>query len=442
MNYIIMIILLGMLLIMLLPVLRYEIFNPTITVLLMFLGCMIFGLVRWDDWEIDKYSINAVILIMIGIMAFSTIGVFVSQFKNTLKVNPIRHQRLDVSNLFIVIALIWCFGGCLLFLDYINYVVVGLNKNNNSVSEMIQSYYIIKGQDANRGIYAIPPFLSLTKKIIPVVSAFSEYILIHNVCFHKFQAKDVVYGLIILACIIFSLIDSNRGSLLQMLAIGMYLMYFFLNMYYGWNKKVNLLILKKGIKIFILFIVLFVALAVGIGRYKSLSDMDIVNYVTIYISSGVRNFDLFLEDPVSSEIWGKETFAGFNRFLAHRFGIGEIYGAPLEFRSILGKNIGNIYTAFRRYYADFGISGLIIFPMLLSAFFTAMYIYNRSKAYKDKLGVSVLVFAYLSRAIFYMPIDDTFFEFDITLGRLFEILLLMFLYYVFIKRNLRFKIRK
>ena len=120
--------------------------------------------------------------------------------------------------------------------------------------------------------------------------------------------------LIILFWPIQSIIKSGRGDILVLLAESIYLMYFFWNMYYGWNDTVNNKIIKWGSRIFGVFLISFIILAIVLGKRNSFAELNVKEYLTKYISVGIRNFDLFLKNPVRSDFLDKKRFLDFIEF--------------------------------------------------------------------------------------------------------------------------------
>lgn len=127
-----------------------------------------------------------------------------------------------------------------------------------------------------------------------------------------------------------------------------------------------------GSRIFGVFLISFIILAIVLGKRNSFAELNVKEYLTKYISVGIRNFDLFLKNPVRSDFFGQETFPGFHRILYNYLNIGNLYATPLDGIQFNGFSMGNIYTAFRRYYADFGLFGMLFISYLLGYFFVGL----------------------------------------------------------------------
>lgn len=132
-------------------------------------------------------------------------------------------------------------------------------------------------------------------------------------------------------------------------------------------------------------------------------------YICCYIGGSIHLLDDFIKKPIDgSQIWGKETFYSIIRFIGQRFNIKDwIYISHLEFRYSNGLNVGNIYTAFRKYIYDFGYFGVIWCTALVSfiynqIYYTIKYSKKRSVLY----DISIIFFGYIAYGYFYMSIQD------------------------------------
>lgn len=257
-----------------------------------------------------------------------------------------------------------------------------------------------------------------------------------------FEKKDRLLILLILFWPLNALLTSSRGDIITMLAEIIYLIYFFYGINNGFSVSNSIKMLGKSTKILIIFIILFFLFAVYQNRINA--DNTLWNSITIYISGGVRAFDIYVKEPLKRNtglLGNDETLRYFSTFFAVHRGQGQKPLLPLEFRYINGKSIGNIFTAFRRYYSDFGIIGIIIFSSVLGFIMTQLYVKSRNTCIKEKNGFSILLFAWLSKSIFYMAIEDCFYVTNVSLNGLYKIIILYILYLIFVEKRkfLRFR---
>lgn len=446
--YFVMIILLIILLYTCYVAFNREILYPPIVTVGTFLFCGLVGLSRYDDWNITEYSGFTVLLIMTGLLCFTCSSFVVYKLfpvNMVRNIKPVNRERIEIRESFL-----FCIVIVLIVFDYLfyNYIV----KTSESVHYFGTSIGLIINFVRNMEAYnlekvPVPSYFKLLEISSGVFSTFCLFVFVHNMVFQRIRIKDLLLICVVLLDFIFYLLNGSRGHFLLYLAEFISLYYFFWNMKVGWKTSINKKIVKTCFRIALFFTPFFVILAIVVGRFGELDSItdamdkiNVFNYLSIYVSSGIRNFDLYVKQPlIDSTLFGKETFFRFNRFLYNTFGIGEYYDVPLEFRFVNGKSIGNIYTAFRRYYADFGIVGLILLTSFLGTFFS--WFYNKAKYYalKGEVTFYLLFFSYVVNTVFYFPIEDWFFVVNFSLNRIATVILLYLVFYCLLKKNIKIK---
>ena len=169
----------------------------------------------------------------------------------------------------------------------------------------------------------------------------------------------------------------------------------------GWthNAETKKMIKKMAVSLLIIAI-LFVALRGTVGRKET--DWDPLYYLTFYAGSSIAALDMFVKDPLPpSEIWGKETFYYLNQSISAWLKTFDRYIFYKEFRrSPNGTFIGNIYTALRPPYYDFGFSGMLVYMAVMGFFFTFFYSKVRSRHGKKQIDFSLLLYSYIAYTFF------------------------------------------
>lgn len=443
MYYLIMIFLLIVLLFVCYSVFNRDLLYPPVIAVAMFLFSSVVGLLRYDAWNIADYSGFTVLLIMTGLLSFIFSSFLVYQIfphNYTKNITPFHRERIELNGLFLCIVI-----AVLLVHDYLYYSFILKNVESMrvfglSVGLMINYFRNMGYTETVR--LAEPIYLQILSVLSYIAGIFSLFIFAHNSIFNRLKKQEFLLAIIIILNLCYNLLNSNRGALLRLLAELICCYYVFWSMKSGWVQVINKKFIKLSLRVLVFFIPCFIALAFFTGRYGDIEKFDIsrfeaLNYLSIYSSSGVRNFDLYVKQPViDDKIIGKESFYGINRFLYNRFDIGVFYDPNLEFRSIKGKNTGNIYTAFRRYYADFGIIGLILLPFIMGVFFSYIYCKAKCDVRKNKVTFFLLMFVSLSYCIFYFPIDDTFYHFNLRVG-IIPIYVLLYCLYWFVRDDSR-----
>lgn len=445
--YIVLLLILFFLLSFCLVIYNREILAPPVIVLLMFVFTGIIGLIRWLDWELYNYSPESVLLLLTGILSFVLSSGYALEIYGGGSVHTssgfIKRNRIDITGLSLFLFLI--IGVCANASYYIaiRRIVRSLGFNTDSLSAIINHFRNISSAAYFDDMYSLPTIVKILYWSITSIGMFTLFVFIHNIIFRVFKKKDIFLLIVSVLWLTTMLLNSHRSYLLTALAEGIYLLFFFLNMYYGWRPSVSEKILQIGIRLFFALIIGFIALAVLLGRYKSLSDMNLVDYMTVYMSSGIRNFDLFIKKPPEQIRFGSETFASLCRTLNNRLHLGYNIAKPeLEFRYIGSLKISNIYTAFRRYYSDFGLPGIIIIPSILGYWFTATYEKIKRRSKFGEIDFNLLLYIYFCKELFQLCLEETVLTYEVSLNGLFKVLLLYFLYVYYIKRKVKIVIRR
>ena len=431
-----------------------DIFAPPTMMILVFLVSAILLLARYDDWRVNEYSVNACVLLFIGIISFVLGGVIAFYVIQKITIQNRRIgsvlkkslvSRIDISLIWISLAIIMGVLEVKLLYRYICHTVVTMNYNHSSLASLLYSYRWVFINNLIPAELGMPRYLGLLKYTVEVISAFSIYVFLHNIILKCYKKRDFIYFAIVLFWPLNAILTSSRGDIITLLAEAIYLIYFFFSVNRGFSMMTSLKVINKGVKILIAFLVFFFGFAVFQNRINS--NNTLMNSITIYISGGIRAFDLFVKEPLEKNmglIGNDETLRYFSMFLAVHMHRGEKTLLPLEFRYIDGKSIGNIFTAFRRYYSDFGIVGIVIFSIILGLVMSLLYAKSKKACIYKKNAFVILLFSWLSKPIFYMAMEDYFYVSNISMNSLYKILVLYLLYLVFVEKRkfVRFRSEK
>ena len=430
--YFLLIVIISLLAIFTFKLYTNDLLCPASIVLLMFLICSISGLMQWKEYNYIEYSATSVFYILLGIFTF-LLGCIIPYILYSHQINHLlsnareqRKERIEISPLILLIAIFISLIAIVLFYKF-EAATVGMSTSPiSNLPKIINKYHYA---EQFWDTVNMPSSLNYLLKAGQIFSTLSVFVLIYNSSFKVFNKKDIYHMVIIFLYLILCILRSNRGSILILLSLAVYFLYFFWNMYYGWKSSVNRKIMKWMIMAAISFLILFFVLILITGRKQSLAEINIRSYLWAYTGGGIRCFDLFIKNPVhSNDMFGYETFFSINRALYNFFGRGSAYLRHLEFRQINGVDISNVYTSFRRFYSDFGIGGLIILPLIQGLLFTTLYMYCKKRALKGQITFGILLFGYLSHSLFYMPIDDMFYSSVLAVGSAPRVLILYILF--------------
>lgn len=238
-----------------------------------------------------------------------------------------------------------------------------------------------------------------------------------------------------------ALITGSRNPILQIFIAAITLYFILHNKFYKKNQGFRL---KFAIKMAILGCLVLFLFSTIRGIVGRTSDLDAWDYIAKYTGAPIKLLDMYISSPKEysrGNLWGQETFVNVWRFIGQR--TGDSYMSSLvmnkEWRNINGFPLGNVYTAFREYYADFGIVGVVILTAVHSFIFSNFYMRLNKEKHKivaGEMDFGILIYAYLAQSLFYFSIDDRLFQSFLSYSTLQTVLIL----FVLIKVMLRLKI--
>lgn len=290
------------------------------------------------------------------------------------------------------------------------------NLSENGLSTLVQQLIkYIKGFAYVSGLIFVNNFFSGNEKISRKI--------INNIIY---LIPGVIY---IVQC----LLNGGRYTVLAYVIGMFFLFYLFVQQRDGWKHKLKIKILVFGIGGVLGVFVLFWAVKELVGRN---STATLIEYITEYIGGSYELFSLYLETPPANYCY--ETFSGIiNSF--NKLGITDL---PIrtyhEFRfSSTGVLVGNVYTAFRSFYNDYGILGVCLLSFIMSSIFNLMYHKIRfSKNIKNNAFLIILYSSLLYTVVFSFFVDYFYARFSI--GLLIEIFIMYIIYLLMIKKRIVF----
>ena len=273
--------------------------------------------------------------------------------------------------------------------------------------------------------------LNLFIKSTHMFSSLYAFVFVYNSVIKKRERKDFLLLLPALFHIFVSLLQSNRGNILQFLISVIVMWYMTWHRVQAWNTDINKAFIRKMIIVIASVAPLFFLATIVMGRYDTttVQSVDPLYYICVYISGGLRNFDLYLKQGGSAvRGFGEETFVSLNNWLASHMGIGETYVRHLEFRFAHGWGAGNIYSSFRRFYHDFGVKGIILLSLFQGFLSSLVYEKARWRNGDNRIEFVQVLYAFFAYTIIYVPIDDLFYSSNMAVSGVEKIILLYAVY--------------
>ena len=387
------------------------------------------AILNYVKWGLKDYSVEAFIILLSGALLFIIIGFLVK--KVLFNRVPINYQEIEesprINENIIISTILIIMNIVILFLTVKAVKTIG---GEGSWGEMMENFRNISSYTMDP-IQNIPGYLQQLQKI-PVVCAYIySFILIYNITANKALKKDyILAGINILIYTLMSLMLSNR---LNILAIVGTILLFYLVLHQGSSQSNGLKTLFKIFIIFLFLMIIFYLIRLLVGRLNS-ANKSFMDYITFYISGPIKLFDLFLKDPIhDSTIWGKETFVSLVGTLRDLGANIPLYLQHKEFRTYNGVELGNVYSAYRNWFADFNLTGTFLLQALFSLFYN-LYYYKIQKMDINKHKILFIIYGYMAEGLFLHPIDDWLFSMYFSVGMIIYIILFIVLYLAITKK--------
>lgn len=406
---------------------KKDIMSPSVILSLIYAFCVGFSFLNYELWDMENYSQQASMIIICSVLSFSFVGILYecvfysgkstmnTPFGQSTEIELV-DKRSQVPEWFIYLNLMLC-----LVVDVWIFMANGGILSNR--------------EDININY---PFILSLLVRYINIQGFFFACVFAKIVNFRSFRFKDLIVLFSIFSTCFVSIAQGTRITILKImgcLGISIYLMW---RKRRGWKKQIKFKTIALCSIVFVSFLFFFYFLK----RYKigDASAFTILEYLSMYISAPIKLLELFVEAPVdTSDIFGKETFVLLNYNLAE-LGLGEFYERHLEFRGLNNSiHLGNVYGAVRRYYSDFGLLGTIVLSGFFSYIFHKVYLKIKYSK-KGKFDFTCVLYAYFFPCVLLFPIDDVFFS-QLSIGLIFDLLLLYILHSLILTKRIRIKIR-
>ena len=404
---------------------KSDFMSPDVLVCLVYAIAIILSLYNRDIWKLDDYSVKTACIIGISISCFAIAGVFEDRRWRIRAKHLSVPQNYEMKEIRISYFVALMNATICLLALYLT-----IRSNGNSLYNLMNALGASSKSYTSSTYEGTSSILSILSRYTDITVYFFAFVFINNLVVKKLRGSDYLNILAVFSIILRGMLCGTRMTVLHVVACMGFSFYFLYNRKKGWIKRYN---------VKFIFYIIFGMSALLFFFYKirdyrgTTTNMDFVYYISLYTSAPIKLLDLFVKDPIYSNIWGKETFRNLNNNLSI-FGNNELrYERHLEFRGMGSIDLGNVYGASRRYYSDFGIVGVIILTLILA--FIICRLYYKNKYYNtNEVGFSLVVLSFLYFSVPMYIIDDVFFT-EISIGFALNIFILFIMYYFLIARR-------
>ena len=274
-------------------------------------------------------------------------------------------------------------------------------------------------------------FISQLYKINTAIAYIYTYIFTYNLVVDRnfWRKQGLIIAFVIGYIILASLYLGGRQPTVELILSTM-VMYIIL---LGDNRFKVLKFVMKCVPILFLLGILFYFSADLIGRADP--DRDILEYLATYFCGGLYSFNLHIDNPAYTEVWGQSSFSEIYKYLI-KF---KFLDASIEDMSYHSFEIyGNTVTIFGRWYEDFGSLGVYIMTAIVAASFSWLYYFKVKNTAKGNRLADIL-YAKLVMALILAGYDDRVRDL-ISVHSFFICLLICIIYYGYNKYNVFYRI--
>lgn len=368
-----------------------SILSPSVMIAITFLFGTIFALIGNNTWQVS-IQLKTVLFIL-----FSLVSIYLGDsIGKKIKIKDNNSSNIIYTNYsknFIIFVSLFGFFVCYIYLkqllSFISFKgLVGLDLAGIRDSSVKSS----------REEYPINNFTIMLSTFVTVIGLYFSLIFIYIKLYYNSKKKILLLPTI--PMFIIFVLQTSRSS---------FIIYFFsifvaYTIFLQKKKKVNVLnrIVLLGGRVLILTLILFSALGITTGKTTSLSGA--FQSIAVYGGSSILALDNWLlNDAMKAANTDSESFYGFLGFLNH-FGSNFSIRPYLPYIKLPNSVHTNIYTAFRAYYADFGIIGLFIICFLEGLVFS---IWGKKIIKKESSFLSIMLYVQFFSGIMYSLFTPT-----------------------------------
>lgn len=377
-----------------------DLLAPPVIMTGMFIIGSMFALLNSIEWEID-YSWKAYALIVTGIVAFDVPFVICYQIISKEQPESEEFCKLHVIcisrwKVFLTIAV-----DLLLLIIYYQ-AVNTLVRNTGYMGTNVQFYF--RTVTSYEGTENLNVIVRQLVKVIETTAYIFTFVFVNNVIYKSKIRKNIIYLLPALMSIIKAFMSGGRLEMLRFIAFVVIVAYILNQKKFCWKKNISIKYICVIIAAFFIVLPLFYYTLSLTGRSTTRTMFQMIS---TYVGGPIQHFNQYILEPTEpGKYFGTETFTPILNLL-DSFGLIDYHKVVhLEYRR-LGITMGNVYTFFRRPLHDFGIVGMYLFVILVSSFFSGMYLFKvKYKRISYTTDFYIMVYGYFMYWIILSSIEQ------------------------------------
>lgn len=391
------------------------IFTPSFICCSSFMVASVFLFILKDDWLVD-FSGYTIFLILIGLVSMLLGERIVAKklslnLSSNYKMSFANVANFDMNTTVVCLIIIINF-----YSSYIYYqdVIRIIGSATKELSENNMSDY------RNSVIFGGAKINKMTTQFYLISQATSYvfcFIILFNLSAGYHSKKHILYTIGIIPMLINIFLSGSRLYYITF-ATSLLWFYYFIKISNGVTlKSYKKFIAKYGTRMAAIgcgILIIFFSLRLAIGRANT-EEMTFKEYIGEYIAAPSLNFEHYLKvtttpDPFDFDIHRSESFLGIGHLISIFDKEKNKYNPLFGFRSgPHGEKFGNVYTAFARYYSDFGVIGVCILPFIIGYVLMKIMstcLNNKNQEFNLNILFKMLTYAYLSGYLIIYAADD------------------------------------
>ena len=415
---------------------KKDITSPSFVSCVAYILCTICAMLGLFSWNNVTISWNLIGIVVFGLLSF-IIGeiivrkIYAKNKKNGAQINydiiKIEKWKIVFSILVIIIEIV------LMFCEIRRIAVAaGFDKNNNILNMF--SFYRKKSQLfstelVNNGL-KINLIVSQINKLCNVLGIVYIYVFLKNIINKDKIKNNIIYVVPVLLSCILALMSGSRTQIIKYIVATFMIGFILYGQKNSFRKLFKRLVTISSCLIIIILPLFYITLPL-LGREQ---DKDFFTYITFYLGTSIPSFENYLNNPPpKGEIFGEESLRGVNSFLNKIGIIDKNTPVSREWTNFPGRNHSNVYTAFRRYMQDFGITGVIICQFLFGVTFSFFYLLAKN----DRKGIWLIFYGLYSYILIDQVRDELFFTTFVHINLFINIVLIFFVYFGIVKFEIK-----
>ncbi len=398
--------------------------SPTVQISGMFFIGAISFLLYSNYWNTDL-SISTFSVLCVGIFLFFIGEVLATLFHfkriNCSFVRPQaellneeflteKHYYIDSRNYFFLLSI--SILALVLHYKYTLQLSIAAGNTSSDFSRMINMAYYAKYNLDN--IPHEPFYTTIGLVIGHCFALYCLFILCLTSIRKTWSFASIIYIIPVIIYILQIMLNGGRTSFLRIIIFTM-LCYIYLYQRCSINRSQQW---KVFIKVIVLIVVFFLVYRFY-GVLRGSLNTDLYSLLS-YPGSTIQALNVYLDKPSYSTVFGEETLITIRHILS-RFGLTN-YTRNVELSSVYWENgATNIYTAFRRYIADYKPVGCMIILLILGVFYGSL----KSNLKRSNRITSLIFYSYLSYPVIEFLFEERFFISIISAGTVYYIVVIL-----------------